>query len=152
MSNSHHLAQLNIARILYPTDDPRMSGFMDNLDAINALAEETPGFVWRLIGDGNDATSLRPFPEDDMLLINMSVWTDPDSLHHYTYKTAHAKYVGMRKQWFEVMAEAFFCMWWIPAGTTPTLQDARTRLDSIRANGPTPFAFNFKTRFDAPSE
>lgn len=149
--NKYHLAQLNIGRILYPTDDPRMSGFMDNLDPINALAEESPGFVWRLVEENNNNTALRPFP-DDMLLINMSVWTDVERLYNYVYQTAHAKYVGMRKQWFEVMDEAFMCMWWIPAGDTPTVQDACDRLDSIRANGPTEFAFDFKTRFETPAE
>jgi Domain of unknown function (DUF3291) len=93
-SMTHHLAQLNIGRILEPLDTPRMKDFVDNLDRINALAEATPGFVWRLVGDGtNDATSLRPFP-DDTLLVNMSVWDGVDHLRNYVYSTCAAARSG----------------------------------------------------------
>ena len=51
-----HLAEVNIGKFRYPTTDPRMAEFMDNLDRINALAERSPGFVWRLVGDNNNAT------------------------------------------------------------------------------------------------
>lgn len=144
-----HLAQLNIGRMLYPLDDERMYGFVSRLDAINALAEASPGFVWRLVGDGNDATSLRPYP-DDMMIVNMSVWDSVESLKTYTYKSQHATLFKDRKLWFEFPSKAHFAMWWVPAGHQPTVAEAKERLDHLQAHGPSPFAFTFKQHFAAP--
>ncbi len=146
---SHHLAQLNVGRILEPLDTPRMKDFVDNLDRINALAESTPGFVWRLIGEGtNDATSLRPFP-DDTLLVNMSVWDGFDHLREYVYKTAHVEFLRRRKEWFELMNQPIYVLWWVPAGHIPTVFEAKDRLDHLVAHGPTQHAFTFQTAFAA---
>ena len=146
----HHLAQLNIGRILEPLDTPRMKDFVDNLDRINALAEATPGFVWRLVGDGtNDATSLRPFP-DDTLLVNMSVWDGFDHLREYVYKTAHVEFVRRRKEFFELMDQPIYVLWWVPAGHIPSVFEAKERLDHLVAHGPTQTAFTFHTTFPEP--
>ncbi|MFV3074191.1 DUF3291 domain-containing protein [Niveispirillum fermenti] len=147
----HHLAQVNIARLLYPIDSPQLLGFTSRLDAVNALAEAAPGFVWRLVGDGNDATSLRPFPDPE-LIINMSVWENVDALFDFTYRQAdHTAVMRGRRDWFARPDRAHMALWWVPAGQVPTLADARERLDHLEGHGPTPFAFTFKQRFAAPA-
>lgn len=144
----YHIAQVNIGRMLAPTDDPIMADFMNNLDRINALAESAPGFVWRLQTDEGNATALRVF-EDDWLLINMSVWTDVEALYEYTFKTEHAQFVRRRREWFEKFDQHYFAMWWIEAGTEPTPADAKAALAHLDEHGPTPRAFTFKPRFTA---
>jgi hypothetical protein len=146
---AYHLAQLNIGRFRFPTHDPRMAGFMNQLKPINALADNTPGFVWRLQDETGDATSFRPFP-DDMLAVNFSVWESIEALFHYTYYSDHVKVLRERKAWFEHMTEHYMVLWWIPAGRIPTLEEAKERLDALRRDGPTAYAFNFKERFEAP--
>ncbi len=142
----YHLAQLNIARMLAPIDSPVMAGFVARLNDINALADKTPGFVWRLIGDGNDATSLRPF-DDDMMIVNMSVWESLEALHEYTYYSGHVEVFRQRTDWFEKMTDAHMVLWWIPAGHIPTVQEAKDRLLHLNAHGATPHAFTFKQSF-----
>lgn len=147
MSN-YHLAQLNIAALKAPLDSPELKDFVDNLDRINALAEGSPGFIWRLKGDGNDATSLRPFGADD--IVNMSVWRDAAALKDYVYGSAHRDIMRRRREWFTRMAQAYMVLWWIPAGHTPTVIEAAARLAQLRANGPTPAAFTFAQAFAPP--
>jgi hypothetical protein len=148
---THHLAQLNIGRILEPLTALRMKDFVDNLDRINALAEASPGFVGRLVGEGtNDATSLRPFP-DDTLIVNMSVWDGFESLREYVYKTAHVEFLRRRKEWFELMNQPIYVLWWVPAGHIPSVYEAKDRLDHLIRNGPTAHAFTFQTSFPAPT-
>ncbi len=146
---TYHLAQLNIGKFRYPLTDERMAGFVEQLKPINALADGTPGFIWRLQDEAGDATAIRPFP-DDMLAVNFSVWESIDALFNYVYYSDHAKVLRERKQWFEHMSEHYLVMWWIPAGYTPTLEDAKERLEALRRDGPTPFAFTFKKNFAAP--
>jgi hypothetical protein len=145
----HHLAQVNIARILAPLDSPQMADFMNALDEINARAEASPGFVWRLKGDDNNATAYRPF-DDDWMLINMSVWTDVDSLKAYTYRSDHVDYLRRKKEWFEVMVKPHLALWWVEAGHVPTIEEAKARLSSLEQNGETQFAFTFKHIFSSP--
>ena len=76
--SKYQIAELNIGNLAAPLDSPQLKDFVDNLDRINALAEKSDGFVWRLVGDGNDATSLRPL--GDNVLVNLSVWRDIESL------------------------------------------------------------------------
>lgn len=147
----YHIAEINIARMLEPLDSPIMAEFANNLDQINALAESSPGFVWRLVGEGNDATSLRPF-EDDMIIVNMSVWESVDQLKNYAYKSNHTDFLRKRKQWFHLMKDAYFCMWWVKAGHTPTVREAKEHLDHLRTHGETATAFTFKTLFPPPGE
>ena len=150
MTQHWHLAQLNTATALYGNDDPRMQPFMEKLDEINALADASDGFVWRLQDEGGNATDIRA-TDDPYLLINMSVWESVDALFEFTYKSAHAMVMADRQKWFDLPNEAHQVMWWIPAGELPTIDDALERLRQLRANGPTPAAFTFKQRFDPPA-
>jgi Domain of unknown function (DUF3291) len=140
-----HLAELNIGKFKYPTTDARMAGFMDNLDRVNALAERSPGFIWRLVGSGNDATDLRV---DDDYAVNMSVWTDAKSLENYVFKTAHAQFYKRKAEWFDLMEKPHMVFWWIPKGHTPTLSEAMDRLHDLEKNGPTETAFGWAEVMD----
>jgi hypothetical protein len=148
MAVSYQLAELNVARLRAPIDSPELKDFVANLDRINALAESSEGFVWRLQGEGNDATSMRPMGED--IIVNMSVWRDAESLKNYVYRSGHVEVMRRRKEWFERMVEAYLVMWWVPQGRYPTVEEAIRKLELLRANGPTPEAFNFRTFFPAP--
>jgi uncharacterized protein DUF3291 len=142
-----HLAQINIGRIKAPLDDPSMHGFVSRLEDLNALADRSPGFVWRLQTDAGNATDFRPFPDDDRILLNMSVWESIEHLRAYVYDTAHADVMRQRRDWFEKLERTYLALWWIPAGHIPSIEEAKARLDSLDANGPTPFAFTFRTTF-----
>ena len=143
---THHLAQLNMGRMLAAIDDPIMAEFVANLDRINALADGASGFIWRLQSDSGNATEFRPFA-DEMLIVNMSVWESLETLKDYVYKSAHAEIMRNRRQWFEKMDEVFTVLWWIPAGTIPTVEEAKARLESLRQHGETPYAFSFRRSF-----
>jgi hypothetical protein len=142
-----HIAQLNIALLEEPIEAPRFDEFRAALDRINALAEASPGFVWRLVGDGNDATGLRPFGPE--YLVNLSVWQSIDALFEFTYKTAHTEVMAQRKQWFPKLKSNHMVLWWIKAGQVPSVHEAGERLKHLDAHGPSAHAFTFKTRFDA---
>lgn len=144
----YNLAQLNIARMKFPLESPEMVDFVDNLQRINALADASPGFVWRLQTEEGDATAV-DFMGPGML-VNMSVWKDVESLHNYVYRSAHAAIMSRRKEWFERMMESYTVLWWIPKGTTPTPEEAQEKLARLRENGPTPGAFTFKKTFPPP--
>jgi|ERR1043166_393623 hypothetical protein len=144
-----HLAQLNIGRPLAPLDSPQQAGFVAELDRINALAEAAPGFVWRLTGESGNATDVRT--EDPSLLVNMSVWTSAEALFEFVYKTAHVGVMARRREWFERMA-VFQVLWWVPAGHTPTVEEAMARLGVLRERGPSAEAFTFKQRYAAPDQ
>jgi hypothetical protein len=144
-----HIAQFNMAKLLAPLDDPQLAEFVGSLERINAIADESPGFVWRLQGESGDATSLRPLGQD--VIVNMSVWRDIDSLHDFVYRTAHAPVMAKRRQWFAKPEGPFMVLWWIRAGYRPTIDDARARLAILARKGASPTAFTFKTRFPAPS-
>ena len=150
MSNGFHLALLNVGRLQAPIDSPQIKSFLDGLDPINALAEGSPGFVWRYTSPGsNNATATRPFPDDD-ILINFAVWESREQLWEFVYRSQHLEYVVRRREWFQHMAEPFLVLWWIPAGHTPTLEEARSRLEKLRRDGPSPDAFTFRQPFEAP--
>ncbi len=144
------LAQLNIAIPRAPLDSPRMAEFVANLARINALAEASPGFVWRLQTDEGDATALRPLRPDT--LVNLTVWRDVAALRAYVYKSDHAAFIRRRKEWFEQLVEAFVVLWWVPAGTRPTAGEAAARLDLLRRHGPTAAAFTFRNAYPPPEE
>ncbi|WP_241479673.1 DUF3291 domain-containing protein [Nocardiopsis lucentensis] len=147
---AYQLAQLNIAVMRAPLDDPSMRDFADGLDRINGIAESSPGYVWRLLDDGGkDATGLRDFGDD--VLMNLSVWKDVDALWDFTYRSDHLDFLRRRREWFERMREAFVVLWWIPTGTLPTVGEAKRRLDLLRTNGPSPEAFDLRTPFPAPT-
>ena len=149
MSADFHLAQLNIGRTRFPIEHPRMSGFVQRLAEINGLAERTPGFVWRLQGESGDATGFQP-TDDPLVIVNLTVWETADQLYSFTYHTDHIEVFRVRHNWFESWPGPHLVLWWIPAGSTPTLPEALARLEQLAVNGPTPEAFSFKVRFPAP--
>ncbi len=148
------LAQLNIAKMLQPLDSPPMKDFVAALDQINALAEQSPGFIWRLIGeegsDINNPTGLRAF-DDDTILVNLSVWESVEALHDYVYKTAHVEYVRRRKEWFGLMGQPHMVLWWVEPKHKPGLAEAKERLNYLQKHGASPKAFNFSQIFPQPS-
>ncbi len=141
-----HLAQINIGRIKAALEDPVMAGFVARLEDINALADRSDGFVWRLQGGEGNATYLRPF-DDDRIVVNMSVWESIERLRAYVYSSAHAEVLRQRREWFEKFDGVMLALWWIPAGRIPSIDEAKKRLASIERHGPTSFAFTFKTAF-----
>ena len=142
----YHLAQLNLARMKFSLDDPRMQSFVDRLDALNALADAAPGFIWRLQTDEGDATAIDFFGV--RTLVNMSLWRDVESLRDYAFRSAHRQVLANRHQWFERMQQPYSVLWWIPAGRIPSLGEASQRLDSLREFGPGPLAFTFSQPFE----
>ncbi len=136
------IAQFNVGRFLYPTDDPRMAGFMDNLDRVNAIAERTEGFVWRLKDDSNNATAIRPF-DDPNLAVNLSVWASVEALEKFVWNTVHSRFYNARGSWFEKMSTPHFVMWGVPERHTPSLDDAKERLEHFARHGDSEFAFSW---------
>jgi Domain of unknown function (DUF3291) len=145
----YELAQMNVGIIKGPMDSPVMADFAANLERINALAERSPGFVWRLQTDAGDATAIRPF-EDENMLVNMSVWQDVASLNHYLYSSAHVSLMRRRKEWFERMTGAFLVLWWVPKGHRPDVAEGIAKLERLRSAGPGPEAFTFRQAFAPP--
>ena len=143
------LAQLNIAKAKYPLDAPEIADFVDNIPTINALAEASAGFIWRLKDDGGDATSFVVF-DDPSWLVNLSVWRDVESLKHFMLKTHHVDFMKRKREWFEPQAEATYVLWWVPQGHIPTVSEAIERLMHLRQHGDSAQAFSFRTPF-APS-
>lgn len=146
--NGHHLAQINVARLKAPIDAPETADFKNNLARINAIAEASPGFVWRLTGEGDDATDLVAF-DDPRIITNMSVWESPAALGAFVYRSGHVQIMRRRAEWFHEM-EVFMALWWIPIGHTPTLAEAVAKLALIEREGPTAQAFTFRQPFPAP--
>ncbi len=144
-----HLAQLNIATAIDDIESEALAPFVALLDEINALAEESPGFVWRLQEEIGDGSSIDGY-ENPRVIVNMSVWEDVGPLMDYVYKSAHAKVMARRREWFDVMKEAYHVLWWVDAGAEPTLAEAKARLEYLRAHGPTDHAFTFKQQFQKP--
>lgn len=145
-----HIAQVNIGRVRAPLDSELMQSFVARLDEINALADNAPGFVWRLKSDQGPSSYLRPY-DDERLLINMSVWESVEALKEYVYRTAHAEVLRQRRDWFETFEGASMAMWWVPPGHIPTIDEAKERLAHLEAHGPTKFAFTFRTIHSAPT-
>jgi uncharacterized protein DUF3291 len=147
-ASSYHLAQANVARVRAPIDSPKLAEFVALLEPINAIADASPGFVWRLQSDDGDATSINVF-DDDELLVNMSVWETVEQLRAFVFETRHLEVFQRRKEWFHRIAEAHLALWWIPAGQVPTVADAEKRITYVRVHGPTPYAFTLADPFPA---
>jgi len=147
MKKPFNLAQANIARGHAALDDPIMSGFVEQLEYINSVAERAPGFVWRFQTEEGDATAVRVFG-DPLLIFNMSVWESIESLYAYAFESDHRRPMKDRKSWFEKMDRPHSVMWWIPAGATPTPEEAERRLNQLATEGPSPNAFTFAKPFD----
>lgn len=146
--SGYHLAQINIGKLKAPIDAPETADFKNNLDRINALAESSPGFVWRLTGEGNNATDLVAF-DDPLIITNLSVWESPAALGAFVYRSGHIEIMRRRAEWFEPL-EVFMALWWVPAGHEPTVAEAVARLDLLRRQGPGPDAFTFREPYPAP--
>ena len=147
--SAYELAQLNIGVIRGPMDSPVMAQFAANLERINALADAAPGFVWRLQTAAGDATAIRPFADENML-VNMSVWRDAEALRQFVYHSGHVEIMRRRREWFERMTELYVVLWWVPRGHRPDVTEAIGRLEALRRHGPHPGAFSFGQLFPAP--
>ena len=148
---AHHLAQVNIATLRAPLDGPELAGFVAQLEPINALADRSPGFVWRLQTEDGDATAIRPY-EDDRVMVNLSVWTSFEALRTFVYATRHLEVMRHRRQWFSRMADSYLALWWVPAGAIPTVAEAKERLELLARQGPTAGAFTFRVPFPEPAD
>jgi len=144
-----HLAQVNIALPLEPLESARLREFVEGLEPVNALADASPGFVWRLQTDDGDATGIRAFG-DHRLIVNMSVWESLEALRAFVYASGHVAYMRRRREWFERM-ETYFALWWVQAGHVPSVAEAEQRLGTLQAIGPSPEAFTFRRHFSPPS-
>jgi hypothetical protein len=149
MNSQFHLAEINIGRLRAPVGDPMIADFVANLDRINALADGAPGFVWRLVGEGNDATDIRPDADDEMMALNMSVWESPQALGAFVYRSDHQPIMRRRAEWFEKL-ELYLALWWVPIGHTPTVAEGMARIETLRRLGPSAEAFTFRTIFPPP--
>jgi Domain of unknown function (DUF3291) len=148
--SSYHLAQINVGRFLYAREDEANADFMNALDPVNAQADAASGFIWRLVGSGNDATEIVPDESDPQLLLNMSVWQDVETLAAFVYRNAdHLAFMRRRKEWFEKI-EVFQTLWWVPAGHIPSVAEGMERIAILRERGPSPDAFIFRQTFAAP--
>jgi hypothetical protein len=147
----YQLAQINIGRLLAPIDDPKIAEFVGQLDAINALADKAPGFVWRLQSDSGNATDIA-YNDDPFVIVNMSVWRSLEALRRYAYKSDHARVLRDRAKWFEKMDKPNYCLWWIPAGHIPAVAEGRERLAHYQKNGATPYSFWFSRHFPQPTD
>jgi len=149
------VAQVNVGRIVAPLDSPRLADFVGQLDAVNAIADNAPGFVWRFQTEDGNATAVRIFEDDPEgadggILFNMSVWESVEDLAAYVYGSDHLAVLRRRREWFERMKDAYAALWWIPRGHLPTPREAEDRIRHLRAHGPTPHAFTLKVHFPAP--
>ncbi|HEV7714325.1 MAG TPA: DUF3291 domain-containing protein [Steroidobacteraceae bacterium] len=149
LAKTYQLAQCNIGRAKASMDDAVMAGFAARLEDINALADGTPGFVWRLQTDEGNATSVQAF-EDNLVLFNMSVWETPDQLRSFVYRSDHANVMRQRRSWFEKFDGIYLVLWWIPAGHIPTVEEAKQRLAHLQAHGESPHAFSFAQIHPSP--
>jgi hypothetical protein len=147
MSGDFHLAQSNIARMRAPLNDPIMAGFVELLEPLNALADRSLGFIWRMQDEDGDATAIRVF-EDELILFNLSVWESIEALQDYAYRSNHVNAVRVRGDWFEPMSKPNFVLWWVPVGHIPSVEEARERFSMLWEHGPTAAAFTFHTRFE----
>lgn len=146
---SYHIAQMNVATALFDLDDPHIADFVAQLDAINALADQSAGFVWRLQDETGNATGIEA-GGDPRFIVNMSVWASIDDLFAFVYRTAHTKVMVRRREWFERPDSAIQVLWWVEAGHEPTVDEGLAKLEELRTKGPSASAFTFRQRFPAP--
>jgi hypothetical protein len=139
----HHLAQVNVALLRAPLDGPELAGFVALLEPLNALADRSPGFVWRLQTEDGDATAVRPF-DDDRMLVNLTVWESLEALRDFVYASRHLDAMRRRREWFHRLAVPYLALWWVPAGTVPTVAEAKRRLELVQRQGPGPDAFTLR--------
>ncbi|MEM8860402.1 MAG: DUF3291 domain-containing protein [Chloroflexota bacterium] len=146
---AYQLAQINVGRIKGLPDSEIMKEFMDALDAVNAIADSSPGFIWRLQSDQGNAMDIQAF-SDPYIAINMSIWENAETLFEYTYKSPHTEYLRRRKEWFEPYGTNHACLWWVKAEHKPSATEGVARLEYLNEHGPTPYSFTFRKRFPKP--
>ncbi len=144
-----HLAELNIARLIAPKDDPRVKEFMDNIDRINGMAKRMPGFVWIMEGEDGAGNTENSIGSDPQLIPNLTVWENVETLEKFVWNTVHKQFFDRRQEWFEILGDMHFVMWWVPEGHQPTLDEAIERLEDLRTNGPSDRAFGWAELPDA---
>ena len=149
---NYHLAQINVARLHHPLDHAQTAEFVAALDPINALAEASPGFVWRLTDEDGQSSSYVSVSDDPLFLINYSVWETAEDLRAFVYQTEHRDYLRRRREWFQAMDVPITACWWIPAGIIPTVEHALARLEQLRTHGPSDRVFPFKPPFPSPPQ
>jgi heme-degrading monooxygenase HmoA len=147
--NRWHIAQMNVGTTLYPLDDARIAEFVARLDEVNALAEASPGFVWRLQSASGNATDIK-VSDDPNFIVNMSVWASAEALFDFVYKSSHRLVMAKRREWFVRPPGAYMVLWWIAAGMVPTVAEGLARLGHLDAHGPSAEAFTFRERFPPP--
>lgn len=147
---SHQLAQLNVAQLLAPLDSPLLADFVAALAGVNAEADRSPGFAWRMIDEPNDPRPARLFGAN--VIVNLSVWEDVAALQAFAFRSGHAQVLRQRRQWFAPMEQAYLVLWWVPAGHRPSLEEAAERLAHLRRHGPSDHAFGFGQLFEAPGK
>jgi hypothetical protein len=146
----YQLAEINIARMKGVTiDDPIMKEFVDNLDKVNEIAENSDGFVWRLKDEDNNATNFNPYI-DEQIIVNFSIWESIETLEHYMYKTFHSEFLKRRKEWFQTFGQVSTAIWWVKKGEIPNLSEAMEKLDYLQKNGASEIVFNFKQKYPKP--
>jgi hypothetical protein len=148
---AHHLAQINIGRLVAPVDDPKIAEFVAQLELINALADRAPGFIWRLQSSSGNATDIA-YNDDPFMIVNMSVWESIEALRNYAYRSDHVSVLRDRAKWFEKLDKPSYCLWWVPEGHRPTVAEGRERLEHYQVNGATPYSFWFSQRFPQPAD
>jgi heme-degrading monooxygenase HmoA len=141
------LAQLNVGLGQAVIEAPEMAEFVANLDRVNALGDAAPGFVWRLQDETGDATSIRAY-DDERMIVNLTVWESVDALWAFVHSAGHLEFLRRRREWFQRMPTVHLVLWWVPDGHVPTVEEAIARLDHLQEHGPTPQAFTFKQRFE----
>ncbi|HXL21266.1 MAG TPA: DUF3291 domain-containing protein [Candidatus Dormibacteraeota bacterium] len=146
---THHLAQINISRLIAPLDDPQIAGFVSQLEPVNAIADQSPGFVWRLQSSSGNATDIA-YNDDPFVIVNMSVWQSLQFLRDFTYRSHHLGVFRDRAKWFEKADKPNYCLWWVPMGHLPTVAEGRERLEHYQRHGSTPYAFWFAQHFPEP--
>jgi hypothetical protein len=144
MTETMHIAQLNIGRFRYETDDPRMADFMNNLERVNAIAERSPGFVWRYTDATGNATDTRPYDGDPLMAVNLSVWESIEALETFVWQTVHKRFYARKHEWFDKSGGAYFVLWHVPAGLRPSVQEAIERLEHLKKHGPSEYAFGWQ--------
>ena len=140
---NHQLAQLNIGRIRYDIDDPRMADFTTNLALVNGIAERSAGFIWRYIDDSGNATNTRPYA-DPRIIVNLSVWQSVATLERFVWQTVHKHFYGRRADWFEPFAPPSVVLWWVPTGHRPSVGEAVARIEHLQKHGPSDHAFDWQ--------
>ena len=147
---THYLAQINIGRLIAPLDDPRIAGFVSQLGPINELADNSPGFVWRLQSEQGNATDV-PYNDDPTMMVNMSVWESLETLRQFTYKSQYLGVFRERAMWFQKLDLPHYCLWWVPVGHIPTVEEGRMKLEYYQRHGSTPESFWFSEPYPVPS-